>query len=77
MAFDSKLDATKNCINHTIIIFRIKLTEQSFDFNYIRAQELINFFLPNAALIALSGTVPVRVNTGICNLHSRDTAPLF
>ena len=33
-----KLDATNNCINHGIIIFRIELTElMSFDFDYIRA----------------------------------------
>ena len=37
-----KLDATNNCINHGIIIFRIELTElMSFDFDYIRAVILI------------------------------------
>ena len=44
-----KLDATNNCINHDIIIFRIELSElMSFDFDYIRAAMLI----PGRRLIA-------------------------
>ena len=36
-----KLDASKNCINYGIIIFRIKLTDlQSFDFDHGRGTYL-------------------------------------
>ena len=42
-------------LNFGIVIFRIKLTELTpFDFDYIRIAALINFFLPNAALIRVN-----------------------
>ena len=41
-ACTERLDATQNCFNYGIIIFRIKITElTSFDFDYIRAAALI------------------------------------
>ena len=52
------MDATKNCIYYGIFIFGVKLTELAFfDFDYIRAVALINFFLPNAALIGVNTVI--------------------
>lgn len=62
-----KFGHDKNCINHSIIIFLIKLAElTSFDFDYIRATALIQglywltFFSPIQHLIGCSAYLSKR-----------------